>query len=155
MKFVKYGVSALVIILVVVALIAPIGPLPGFMIGGTETTAPDNWQDTSQLHEVRLQVAGTLPRTVIIWVIEYAGELYVVGSSESGWVKMIGGGSSVKLRIEDATYALTASPVATGWEPIMQAYVEKYEPDYPEIIAGFPDIEEAKGLISVFKLSRG
>ncbi len=154
MKFVKYGVSVLVVVLIVVAILAPIGPLPGFRIGGTETAAPDTWQDTSQLHEVRLQVAGSVPRTVIIWVIDYAGELYVVGSSESGWVKMIGDSSPVKLRIEDATYALTANAVADGWEPIMAAYVSKYEPDYPDIVAGFPSIEEAKGLISVFKLSR-
>lgn len=152
MKYVKYGVSALVVILIVVAVIAPIGPLPGFRIGGTETAVPEAWQDTSGLHEIRLGVPGTLPRVVIIWVIDYQGDLFVVGSSESGWVKMIADGSPVQLRIEDSTYNLQATPVMDGWEPIMQAYVEKYQPDYPDIVAGFPSIDEAKGLISVFKL---
>ena len=152
MKILKIALPALVVVLLVVAIVAPIGPLPGFFIGGTETDVPETWQDTSQLHEIKLQIPGALPRTVIIWVIEYAGDLYVVGSRDSGWVQMIGSGSPVKLRIEDATYSVNAAPVANGWEPIMEAYIQKYQPDYPEIVAGFPSLEEAQGLIGVFKL---
>lgn len=152
MKFVKYGVSALLVILVVIAFLAPIGPLPGFRIGGTEAAVPESWPNTDSLHEVKLQIPGTIPRVVIIWIIDYQSELFVVGSSESGWVKMIGQGSPVQLRIEDMTYALNATPVETGWEPVMEAYVKKYESDYPEIVAGFPSLEDARNQISVFKL---
>lgn len=154
MKVLKFGLPALLVIVLVLAVLAPIGPVPGFFIGGTETDTPETWQDTSQLHEIKLQVPGTLPRVVIIWVIDYLGEIYVVGSRESGWVQMIGSGSDVKLRMEDATYSVTATPVDSGWEPIMQAYIKKYERDYPDIVAGFPSIEEAQGSIGVFRLDR-
>ncbi len=152
MRFVKIGLGVLAIILVVVAIIAPIGPLPGFRIGGTETPVPESWPDTSDVHEIRLAVSGTLPRVVIIWVIDYQGDLYVVGSKDSGWVKMLGSGGPVQMRMLDATYGLTASSVETGWEPVMQAYVEKYQADYPDIVAGFPSLEDAKDQIAVFKL---
>ena len=113
----------------------------------------ETWQDTSQLHEIKLQVPGTLPRVVIIWVIDYLGEIYVVGSRESGWVQMIGSGSDVKLRMEDATYSVTATPVDSGWEPIMQAYLKKSERDYPDMVAGFPSIERLR-VQSGFRLDR-
>jgi hypothetical protein len=154
MKVVKIGIPLLLLVLIVVALAAPIGPLPGFLIGGNDTAAPEVWQDTSELHEVSLQVPGVVPRVVIIWVIDYRGDLYVVGSADSGWVTMLGAGGPVKLRIQDATYSLNAERVERGWEPVMQAYVEKYRPDYPDIVAGFPSLEDASGQISVFRLNR-
>ncbi|MFN3235614.1 MAG: hypothetical protein ACE37D_01000 [Pseudomonadales bacterium] len=154
MKVVKIGVPILLLVLIVVAMAAPIGPLPGFLIGGNDTPVPEVWQDTSELHEVSLQVPGVVPRVVIIWVIDYQSDLYVVGSSDSGWVKMLGAGGPVKLRMLDATYALTAERIARDWQPVMQAYVEKYRTDYPEIVAGFPSLEDASGQISVFRLNR-
>ena len=87
--------AVLLVILVVLMLSAPIGPMPGVFIGGTSTKAPERWTDTSSVHEIMLRVPGTLPRVVIIWVIEFDGELHVLGSRDSGWVKMIGAGSPV------------------------------------------------------------
>ena len=154
MKFVKWGAGIIVVLLVVGVLLAPIGPVPGFFIGGSPADAPETWPDTSDVHEIRLKVPGTLPRVVIIWVIDYAGELYVVGSAESGWVKMIGLQSPVEMRLEGSTYPLTATRLEAGWEPMMAAYVDKYRPDYPDIVSGFPSPEEASGQIAVFKLNR-
>lgn len=154
MKYVRVGSVLLVVLLVIGALIAPIGPVPGFFIGGTSTTAPATWPDTSAVHEVRLKVPGTLPRVVIIWVVEYAGDLHVVGSRESGWVKKIGVGGPVELRLGADTYALHAVPVDDEFEPVLAAYVEKYQADYPDIIAGFPAIEEARSGVAVFRLER-
>jgi hypothetical protein len=101
-----------------------------------------------------LKVPGLLPRVVIIWVVEHSGELHVVGSRGSGWVKMIGTGSPVEMRLGDSTYSLMASPVAEDWQPILEAYVAKYEAEYPDIVAGFPSIEEAADLVAVFRLDR-
>ena len=154
MKFVKIGVGVLVVLLAVLAVIAPLGPVPGFFIGGSPTESPETWPDTSDVHEIKLGVPGTLPRVVIIWVIDYEGELYIVGSSESGWVKMIGDASPVEMRLADNTYSLNAALMNEGWQPMMAAYVDKYEPDYPDIVSTFPSVEEAQGLISVFKLTR-
>ena len=154
MKIVKIAVPVALVLVLVLALAAPIGPMPGLFIGGTPAEAPQTWPDTSQVHEIRLRVPGTLPRVVIIWVIEADGDLHVVGSRESGWVKMIGAGSPVELRLGDDTYALVANPVTEGWEAILESYVAKYRPDYPDIVAGFPDIDEARGSVAVFRLSR-
>ncbi len=64
-------IAALVVSLLVVKLIglAPIGPMPGVFIGGTQTATPAVWGNTSAEHEIRLKVPGTIPRVVIIWVI--------------------------------------------------------------------------------------
>ena len=58
------------------------------------------------------------------------------------------------MRIGDLTYSLNASIVTEGWQPMMEAYVAKYQPDYPDIVAGFPSVDEAKDLISVYHLGR-
>jgi hypothetical protein len=151
LKIVGVVVTLTVCVLIV---LAPIGPMPGVFIGGTQAPAPAVWGNTSDTHEIRLKVDGTIPRVIIIWVIQYDNALYVVGSKDSGWVKMLGQGGNVAMRLDDNTYNLMASIVNTDWEPVMVAYVDKYRPDYPDIINSFPAIEDAKGTISVFRLSR-
>ena len=154
MQAIKIIASVVLALLIVLVLVAPVGPMPGLFIGGTSAEAPARWPDTSQVDEIKLGVPGTLPRVVIIWVIEHGGELHVVGSNESGWVKMIGDESPVDMRLGDTTYALNASLVTKDWQPIVEAYVAKYEADYPDIIAGFPSMDEAEGQVSVFRLNR-
>jgi hypothetical protein len=155
MKILKVSLAVIALLLVVLAIAAPIGPVPGFFIGGTPAEAPATWPDTSDVHEIQLSVPGTLPRVVIIWVIDHQGELHVVGAQDSGWVSMIGDGGPVEMRLGDATYPLMATPVREGWQPVLEAYVDKYRPDYPDIVAGFPDISEAEGQVAVFRLERG
>jgi len=154
MKALKIVIAVVLSALVVVAFVAPVGPLPGFIVGGEPTPPPASWPDTSGVHEIRLKVPGTLPRVVTIWVVDHEGELHVVGSRDSGWVSMIGQGAPVEMRLDDRTYALNAVPVTEGWQSVLEAYVAKYEPDYPEIVAGFPPVAEASERIAVFRLSR-
>lgn len=154
MRIVRIATAIVLVLVVAIVVAAPIGPMPGLFIGGTATAAPERWPDTSEVHEIRLKVPGTLPRVVIIWVVDVGGELYVVGSRDSGWVKMIGQGAPVEMRLEDSTYALRATPVAGDPSTILQSYVAKYEPDYPDIIAGMPDLEEARDVAAVFRLER-
>jgi hypothetical protein len=154
MKILRIASALILALLLIGALVAPIGPVPGFFIGGTSASAPEQWPDTSDVHEIQLKVPGLLPRVVIIWVIQHGGELHVVGGQDSGWVTRIGAGSPVEMRLGDSTYALNASPVTEGWREILEAYVAKYEPDYPDIVAGFPTLEEAEGAVAVFRLDR-
>ena len=154
MKALKIVLPAILALSLVLLLLAPIGPMPGILIGGTQANAPEQWGDTSQVHEIKLRVPGVLPRVVIIWVVQYGGELHVVGSKESGWVSMIGASSPVEMRLGDTTYALNASAVTEGWQPILEAYVAKYRADYPDIVAGFPSIDRAEELVGVFRLDR-
>jgi len=153
MKILKIIIAVAFSALVVVAVVAPIGPLPGFFIGGEQTAPPASWPDTSGVHEIRLKVPGTLPRVVTIWVIDHEGELHVVGRRDSGWVKMIGQGTPVELRLGDRTYSLNATPLTEGWQAVLEAYVAKYKPHYPEIIAGMPPVAEATDRV-VFRLRR-
>lgn len=154
MKIVKYVLIVVVLIAAILVIVAPVGPLPGFFIGGKQVPAPAQWMNTTDTDEIKLRVPGTLPRVVIIWVIQHGGELHVVGAPDSGWVKMIGQGSPVEMRLGDSTFALHATPLSEGWEPVLTAYVDKYRPDYPEIVEGFPTIEEAQGSFAVFRLDR-
>lgn len=153
MKILKILVPSIVVILLVLAAIAPLGPMPGFFIGGTQTSVPDEWFDTSSIHEVQLEAQGTLPRVVIIWVIQVDKQLYVVGSKDSGWVSLLDRNGDVRIRIEDKTYAMTASLVRGSWEPILQAYMDKYRPDYPDIVNSFPSMEVGQESMAVFVLS--
>ncbi|MEM7220187.1 MAG: hypothetical protein AAF515_17630 [Pseudomonadota bacterium] len=155
MTLLRWIVVVVVGLAIVAALVLPVGPAPGFFIGGSATAAPATWMDTSKTDEVSLKVPGTPPRVVIIWVVDHEGELYVVGSPDSGWVKMIGAGSPVDLRIGDETYALAARRFEGDPLPVLKAYVAKYEPGYPEIIAGFPEPTAAGDNFAVFHLARG
>ncbi|NRA00403.1 MAG: hypothetical protein HRU01_28280 [Myxococcales bacterium] len=154
MRGLKIALPAILALVLVVVVVAPIGPMPGIFIGGTPTKAPEKWGDTSSVDEVMLRVPGVLPRVVIIWVVEHGGQLHVVGSRSSGWVKMIGSGSPVDMRIDDSTYSLNASPVAEGRQQILEAYVAKYQAEYPDIVAGIPSIDEAADLFAVVRLDR-
>jgi hypothetical protein len=154
MKAIKIVTPVLVLLLALFAWLAPIGPLPGIVIGGDASDVPDTWGDTSSTHEIRLKVTGSsLPRVVTIWVIQVDGHLYIVGSKTSGWVSMLGQGGPVEMRMGDETYALNASIITTNWQPILTAYQDKYRPDYPDIVNGLPGIDQAAGTISVFRLT--
>jgi len=148
----KALVALLVALVLAVAVAAPIGPMPGFFIGGSQAQTPAAWPDTSSVHEVKLKVPGGLPRVVIIWIVEVAGKLYVVGDKDSGWVRKIGPASPVELRLGDDTFALNAVAVSEGREAILSAWLDKYEPGYPEIVAGFRNDAAGAGNATVFRL---
>ena len=132
--------------------VTPIGPMPGFFIGGQPTPVPKAWPDTSKVDEILLKVPGILPRVVIIWVVQVDSALYVVGSRSSGWVQRIADGANVEMRLSDNTYALAAVPIKQELERVVDAYKNKYRADYPDIVAGFPTLEEAGDQFGVFRL---
>ncbi|MBT4519354.1 MAG: hypothetical protein HOC23_05045 [Halieaceae bacterium] len=152
-KLLKFGVPILFLALVVFVIAAPIGPVPGFFIGGTAADAPDAWGDTQSIHEIKLEInTGILPRVVTIWVVQHDGALYVVGDGTSGWVTMLDQGGPVRMRMGDKTYSLKASRVRRNLVPILEAYQGKYQADYPEIISSFPPVEEAIKSAGIFRL---
>ncbi|MGK0221259.1 MAG: quinohemoprotein ethanol dehydrogenase [Limisphaerales bacterium] len=154
MKIIKSLALILGLGLLVAIWVAPIGPMPGIFIGGTPSAVPQTWGDTNPVHEISLSVGtGMLPRVVIIWVVQFEGDLYVVGSPDSGWTQRIGAASAVQMRLGDETYDMHATRVEAGWKPILTAYAEKYEPDYPEIVGGFPNLDDAQGMFAIFRLT--
>ena len=58
MKVLKVSAASLVLVIAIVIIVAPIGPLPGFFIRGTPTEVPAKWPDTSSEHEIMLQVGS-------------------------------------------------------------------------------------------------
>ena len=154
MKYLKPVLGLVTVLLVVAAVAAPLGPVPGFFIGGNAAAVPSRWPDTSNVDEIMLRVPSSPPRVVIIWVVDIDGELHVVGDPNSGWVRRIGDGSDVHMRLGENTYALRATPVMEDWESILTAYVGKYQEDYPDIVAGFPSLENAEGQFAIFRLDR-
>ena len=77
MKLFKIGVPIFALTVALIVIAAPIGPLPGFFIGGTPSEAPNNWPDTSAEHEIRLKVVDVLPRVVVIWMVEYLSLIHI------------------------------------------------------------------------------
>ena len=155
MKFLKISIPVFLLFLTGVAIMAPIGPLPGFLIHGAPTEVPANWPDTSDEHEILLQVDGVLPRVVIIWVVDYENDLYVFGGTTSGWVQLIGESAPVKMRLDNSTFDLIAERVTDDLVAITPAYRDKYRADYPEIIeSGDLDVNKADESFRVFRLVR-
>ena len=154
MKILKVVALSLIVVIAIVVWAAPLGPLPGVFIGGTQSSLPATWGDTRQIHEIKLAVGeGVIPRVVIVWVVQVDGDLHVVGAKESGWTTALGNGGPVRMRMGDKTYSMQASLLSTGWQPILETYIAKYQADYPDIVQGFPDIAEAAGSTSVFRLT--
>ena len=155
MKFLKIAAAVLVVLFVIAAFAAPIGPMPGFTIGGTAAQAPAAWGDTSGIDEIHLQVNdGPIGRTVIIWMVQIDEDLYVLGEESSGWTQAIGSGGPVRMQMQGKLYSLTATPVTDGQAQVIETWRAKYADSYPDIIADFPPMEQALHTTSLFRLSR-
>lgn len=153
-KKIGLGVCVVTIISGLLILLAPIGPMPGFFIGGTPTPPPAQWGDTSDVVEVRLGVEDDLPYVVIIWVVQVDNALYVVGADDSNWVSKVGFNGPVELRIDDSTYTLYANRLTEGQLPILEAYQAKYRADYPGIVEGMGSPQEMIAGAAVYRLDR-
>ena len=153
MKVWKIGVILVAAVLFALVVRMPIATTPGFFIGGSASSAPVTWADTSSTHEIKLRVEGTIPRVVIIWFVEIDNELYIVGETDSGWVSMLGNSGLVQMRLEDSTYPLQADVVTSGEEEILQKWLGKYAADYPEFVNTSAS-EEFLEYSSIYKLSR-
>ena len=153
-RWLTYVLAVLAAVLIILAIAAPIGPMPGLRIGGTPAEAPASWAGTQLPDEVLLATYdGPLPYVVTIWVVESGGRLYVVGAPESTWVAKATNSSDVRVRINDAVYDMQATRMPPGRVDVLQAYVDRYQADYPEIIDGFPPLEELAEGSALFELT--
>lgn len=133
---------------------APIGPVPGLLIGGNAAPPPPQWSRVELPQQVQIQAAdGGLSRVVNIWIVEHDNALYVLGARDGGWVKATQEAGRVNLRLGDNTYALSATPVESVDEAIFDEYTERYAADYPEIVAGMPRGAELAETGVVFRLT--
>jgi hypothetical protein len=153
-RWLAYVLTALVVVLIIVALAAPIGPMPGLRIGGTPAEAPASWAGEQLSDEVLFGTYdGALPYVVTIWIVESGGGLYVVGAPESTWVAKATSSSDVRVRIDDSVYDMRATRLPPGRVDVLQAYVDRYQADYPDIINSFPPLEELAQGSALFELT--
>ena len=149
----KIVLGVVVVLVLVVALAGPIGPIPGLRLGGNEASPPDSWSAVDLPEEVRLTAGdGLLSHVVIIWVVDLNNELVVFGEGASGWVQDALAADTVRLRVHDSVYTLRPERI-TDLEVAFQAYVDRYQDNYPEIIAGMNDPEVVSSGVG-FRLRR-
>ncbi len=146
--------SAVILIGAAVIWLAPIAMMPGFFIGGSTTPAPSTWEDTRAIDEVRLKVGGTIPRVVIIWIVQVDGELYITGAKDSGWVTRLGDGGDAELRIGDNTYPVVAERQTENLDELIGAWYDKYRPNYPDIVGDMSEVSTEPRSYAIFKLAR-
>ena len=153
-RWLNYLLLALGAAGIIVAIAAPLGPMPGFRIGGTAAEPPASWAGAELPHNILFGTYdGVFPYVVTIWVVESGGTLYVVGDPASTWVAKATSTSDVKVRINDAVYDMTATRMPPGRVDVLTAYVDRYQADYPEIIDGFPPLDEMAQGSALFELS--
>ena len=145
----------LLIAAAIAAYLAPIGPVPGVRLGGSEAKAPQHWEDVPIPMTVQLKTTGgALPRVVNIWVVNHNNELYVFGEKDSGWVRTASANPAVTLRMGDAAYALTAVPATDQASAAYGAYLDRYRADYPELVGSMPPASEGLTVGAAFRLER-
>lgn len=155
MRLLKWGSVTLLVGLIIAAMAAPIGPMPGVFISGTASDVPSSWGDTSSIVEIDLQVGGgPLGRTVTIWTVQVDGNLYVTGQKDSGWVSGIAPGGPVRMQMDGKLYDLTAETATKEAVNVLSAWQAKYENHYPDMMGQFPKPEEALGTAVVYKLTK-
>lgn len=144
----------LVLLSIGIAIAAPIGPMPGFRLGGSPAPAPAQWSAVTLPDEVLLATpGGLLPHVVIIWIVEFDERLYVVGAPDSNWVVRATHSPDVRLRIGDDVYDMRATRVQSPRPDILKEYVDRYDDDYPDIIERFPPVEEFAKNAALFELA--
>ena len=152
-RWLTYTLAALAVLVVILVLTAPIGPMPGIRLGGSPATVPESWSSVALPDEVKLATkSGLFPHVVIIWVVALDDRLYLVGAPDSTWVENATRSPQVQLRMGDDVYNLTATRV-DGRVEVLQSYIDRYREDYPDIIASFPPMEEFAAGAALFELS--
>ena len=153
-RWLAYILAVLAVAILIAAIAAPIGPMPGLRIGGTPAEAPESWAGTELPDNILFGTKdGALPYVVTIWVVETGGRLYVVGDPASTWVEKATNSPDVQVRINDAVYDMTAARMPPGRVDVLQAYVDRYQADYPEIIDGLPPVPELAEGSALFQLT--
>jgi hypothetical protein len=110
---------------------SPIGPLPGGELSGTVQVTPENWAAAQKLQIVQIETRPTNPYSINIWAVSDKTNFYIGsgGGEDSAWVGHLAQDPSVRLRLGDEIYLLTAVRVidATEQARVSTLYAEKYE----------------------------
>lgn len=111
----------------------PWGPLAGGELAGQPLPAPAVWEAVPRT--VQLETRPADPYSVNLWAVQAGGALYVAGDQDGKrWISHVRTDGNVRLRIEEAVYALAAVEVDAADErrQVAAAFAKKYRDDDDE-----------------------
>jgi hypothetical protein len=121
--------AAATILLVWVIGCGPTLVFPGGSLDGKPAAAPEDWGFTSEISTVQLETNPADPYSVNIWALGIGDKLYVhAGANRSTWVENMEADPSVRVRIDETIYPLTAARVQSQAE--FDTFADAYETKY-------------------------
>ncbi len=108
----------------------PFVTIPGGELAGQPRDPPEQWHDVPDT--IQLETRPEDPYSINIWSVGLGADLYVATSGGGTlWTGHLESDNSVRVRLQDHIYSLTASPVLDQVERdrVVRAYAEKYEVD--------------------------
>ena len=108
----------------------PLGPLAGGELSGRLSPIPATWQDVPDTVQIETRPAN--PYSVNLWIVHAGTALYITGDLEGKrWIGHVRADRNVRLRIDDAIYALIAVEVDADDErrQVTDAFAAKYGDD--------------------------
>lgn len=121
---------------------APIGPIAGGELQGTEMPWPRDWTFTDDIENVLLETNPDDPYSVTVWGVSSANAFYVAGASrDSRWVQNMLHNAQVTLSVDGNLYVGRASRVIDAQElrRVGDAFTAKYDIDTSETSSFFED----------------
>jgi hypothetical protein len=98
---------------------------------------------------VRTLFGGWLPQVHYIWGVGVDDAVYAMAVPDASWRARLYDDPNVLLRVGDGYYSLTATQVndAGQIQAAFDAYMDKYGPQFEEILGRPPTIEDVTDLI--------
>lgn len=103
--------------------------LPGGQLEGVTAAPPADWGWTDEVSTVQLESRPEDPYSVNIWIVGIEDRLYVhAGANRSTWVENMEADPSVRVRMDETIYELTATRVEdqAEFDVFADAYQAKY-----------------------------
>lgn len=93
----------------------PVGPFPGGRLRGEDAPCTEDWSRFETEREVELEVSPDAPRSVRIWNVVLAGQLYVPGdflTPAKRWPHQVVADARVRIRIAGELFRCEARRIS-------------------------------------------
>ena len=104
-------------------------PFSGGKLQGEEMEVPADWEMLRAIDVIELETNPAEPYSVKLWIIAIDSVLYIhAGANRATWVEHIEVDSTVRLKVGDAIYQLSAARVGSQAE--FDRFSDTYETKY-------------------------